>query len=272
MSLTWVQKAMLRRLLKKESPDSYTTSSPEEEQMGYDFVYVHGSTNEHKDALILSWDEQDDSVNYMWWPEDARGVRGTESKCTSSDILWESLNVRQRYRTWDIRYSTLQEAYLHDIFRLPLVKWRVQKIRNVFLRPVSADHRMGLLKTIVKMYDKQEPITTHELLAKIHGSAIRLSGEYYRLQKNLEFLLDSLKESGDLIYKDENDPIHFFGHGAIAPTPKSLLTIATHNEDSQRHKDMVKMSKRQLWVGWAMFALAAATLTVELGKLFELWK
>lgn len=263
---------MLRRLLNKESPESYTTSSSEEKQMGYDFAYVHGSTKDHKDALFLSWDEEKDSVSYMWWPEDADGVRGSEAKCTSSAIVWETLNVRQRFRTWDIRYSSIREAYLHDLFHLPIIKWRVQKLRNIFLRSVNADHRMGLLKTIVEMYDKQEPITTHELLARIHGSAIRLSGEYYRLQQNLDFLLDSLKESGDLVYKNEDDPIHFFGHGAIAPTPKSLLTIATHNEESRRHKDMVKMSKRQLWVGWAMFALAAATLTVELGKLFQIWE
>ncbi|MEW8374740.1 MAG: hypothetical protein AB2722_12615 [Candidatus Thiodiazotropha sp.] len=272
MDLNWIQKIMLLRLLKKESPDSYKTSSPEEEQMDYDFIYVHGSTKEHKDALILSWDESKDLVNYMWWPEDAHGVRGTDATCASSDLIWEALNVRQRYRTWDIRYSTIRVAYLHDVLHLPLIKWRLQKIRNLFLRPVDADYRIKLLKTIVKMHDNQEPITTHELLAKIHGSAIRLSSEYYRLQKNLEFLLDSLKDSGDIVHKDEEDPIHFFGYGTIAPAPKSLSTIATYNEDHRRHKDMIKMSGKQLWVGWAMFALAAVTLIVELGKQFNIWK
>ena len=263
---------MLRRLLAKDSPDSYTSSSPETEQMNYDFAYVHGSTSVHKDALLRSWDKKNDLVSYMWWPEDANGVRGTESQCSFSDIIWGSLNVKQRYRTWNIRYATIKEAYLHDLLRLPLIKWRVQKIRNIFLRPVGADQRMGLLKTILRMHDNQEPITAHELLAKIHGSAIRLSSEYYRLQKNLEFLLDSLKESGDLIYKDEDDPMQFFGHGLIAPTPKSLSTIAAHIEDGQRHKDMVRVSSRQLWIGWAMFALAAATLIVEMGKILKLWE
>lgn len=262
---------MLRRLLNKASPSRYKTSAPEVEQMAYDYVYVHGATKEHEDALILSWDEDTDLVSYMWWPKDARGVRGEEAKTKSADLVWSSLNVRQRFRTWDIRYGSIKEAFLHDIFRLPLIKWRIQKIRNVFLRPVGADHRMSLLKTIILMHENQEPITAHELLAKIHGSAIRLSGEYYRLQKNLEFLLNSLKDSGDLMYKDEDDPIHFFGHGEIAPTPKSLVTIAAHNEENLRHVDMVKMSRRQLWVGWAMFSLAAATLAVEVGKVLELW-
>ena len=182
------------------------------------------------------------------------------------------MNVKQRYRAWNIRYATIKEAYLHDVLRLPLIKWRIQKIRIVFLRPVGADQRMGLLKTILRMHDNQEPITAHELFAKIHGSAIRLSSEYYRLQKNLEFLLDSLKQSGDLIYKDEDDPMRFFGYGLIAPTPKSLSTITAHIEDGQRHKDMVRVSSRQLWIGWAMFALAAATLIVEVGKIPKLWE
>jgi hypothetical protein len=188
MKLKWTQKIILRRLLKKESPDRYTTSVSEEEQMNYDFMYVLGSTNEHKDALFLSWDESKDLIKYMWWPEDADGVRGTEATCASSDLIWDTLSAKQRYRTWDTRYSTIREAYLYDVFHLQLIKWRIQKIRNIFLRPVTADHRMPILKTIIKMYDNQEPITTNELLAKIHGSAIRLSGEYYRLQKNLEFI------------------------------------------------------------------------------------
>tara|TARA_B110000902_G_C14281473_1_gene577019 strand:- start:1531 stop:1695 length:165 start_codon:yes stop_codon:yes gene_type:complete len=54
MNLICIKKIMLRRLLAKDSPDSYTLSSPETEQMNYDFAYVHGSTSVHKDALLLS--------------------------------------------------------------------------------------------------------------------------------------------------------------------------------------------------------------------------
>lgn len=271
MRLNWAQRIMLRRLLEKESPDSYTTSTPENEQLSYDFAYVYGSTTEHQKAFISSWDEDKDLITYMWWPEDAPSGRGSEATCSSSELVWDTLNVRQRYKTWDIRYSTIQKAFIHNALHLPLIRWWLQKARNIFLRPVNADHRMRLLKTIVELHDKQEPITTHELLAIIHGPAIRLSGEYYRLYKNLQFLLDSLKDSGDLVYTNQGNPIQPPRNGAISPTPKSLLTIATHNEDSRRHKDMVRMSRRQLWVGWAMFALAAVTLIVELGKLFKIW-
>lgn len=257
---------MLRRLLKKESPNSYTTSLPEKEQIAYNYAYVHGSTKEHKDALICAWDESKDIVQYMWWPEGAQAVKGTGASCKFSDIKWDSLNVRHRFRTWDISYGSLAEAFRHDLLHIPLLKWWLQKIRNRSLRPIKPDHRMGLLQLIVEMHSNQEPITTHELLSKTHGSALRLSSDYYRHQKDLQFILDSLKESGDLIYKNANDPIHFFGHGEVAPSPKSVSTIAGFNEDLRRHKDMVKMSGRQLWLGWAMFAIAAATLFVELRK------
>jgi hypothetical protein len=87
----------------------------------------------------------------------------------------------------------------------------------------------------------------------------------------LSLYLDSLEDSGDLEYKEKEDPIHFFGYGTIAPTPKSLSTIATYNEDRRKHNDMVTMSRRHLWVGWAMFSLAAATLIVKLDEIFKLW-
>lgn len=266
MELGFIKKLILHRLLEKESPDSYMTSLPEKEQIKYDYAYVQGSTEDHMDALICSWNEPEDIIQYMWWPEGAQAVRGTDATCKFSELKWETLNVRHRFRTWDIRYGTLSEAFWHDLLRLPLLKWWFQKLRNSLLRPINPDHRMDLLKLIVDLHSKQKPMTAHDLLAKIHGSALRLSNDYGRHQKDLEFLLESLKDSGDLIYKDENDAIHSLGHGKIAPTPKSVSTISVFNEDLRRHKDMVKMSGRQLWLGWAMFAIAAVTLFVELRK------
>ncbi|MEM7208225.1 MAG: hypothetical protein AAF434_10395 [Pseudomonadota bacterium] len=271
MELAWLKKITLCRILDKESPDRYTISAPEAEQQSYDYAYVHGSTVKHKDCLFLSWDESEEVVSYMWWPEDAQNQRGTDASCSLEQIIWSTLNVRHRYKTWDIRYTSIHEAFLHDFLFLPAVRWKYQKFRNLFLRPVNADHRIGLLKSIIEMYDKQESITAHELLAKIHGSAIRLSSEYSRLQKNLQFLLDSLKDSGDIYYDDSNKTKMLLGRSEIVPTPKSLKTIASHNEDARRHRDMVRVSRGQLILGWSMFALAAVTLLVEIGNVFHFW-
>ncbi len=269
MITDFYRRLILRRLLKKPSPDRYTMSLPENEQKNYDFISVLGSTNEHEDAYILAWDERGDVVSYMWWAEGAANVPGTETTCKFTDLKWDSLNVRHRYRTWDIRYSNAFEAYWHDILHLPILKWWLQKLRNKFLRPVSPDYRMDLLKQIIDLHSRQLPITTIDLLVNIHGSAIRLSSDFFQHQQNLQFLLDSLKDSGDVLLRGENNAMQFLGDSRIVPTPKSAATIATLNEDVRRHQDVVKLSKRQLWLGWAMFAIAAVTLIVEVRKWLE---
>ena len=257
---------MLRRLLRKPSPEQYTISLPEEEQKNYDFISVLGETTDHTGAYIQSWDEENDIVHYMWWPEGVGGVRGTDAECAFTDIKWDTLNVRHRYRTWGIKYGKVSEAYWHDILRVPWWKWWLQKFRNRFLVPVRPDYRMRLLKQIVDMHSQQMTITQEDLLVWIHGTTIRLSNDYHRHHKDVEFLLESLKESGDVILKDENNAAHFLGRGQILPAPQSARTIAEFNEDVTRHRDMVKLSKRHLWLGWAMFAIAAVTLFVELRK------
>lgn len=266
MTKTSIQKIILSRLLKKPAPERYSISLPASQQKSYDFLSVIGSTAEHEDAYILSWDKDNDVVSYMWWPEGAAGVRGNNASCKFADLKWETLNVRHRYRTWEISYNKLSEAFYHDLLHLPWFKWWLQKLRNKFLWPVSPDYRMTLLKQIVEMHSRQLSITAEDLLISIHGSTIRLSSDYYRHYKNLAFLLESLKNSGDVLLKDENNAIHFVGRGSIVPTPQAASTIATYNEDARRHRDIVKLSKRQLWLGWGMSAIAAVALFVELRK------
>jgi len=108
-----------------------------------------------------------------------------------------------------------------------------------------------------------EPVTKDGLLIGIHGSAIRLSSDYYRHYQDLRFLLESLQTSGDVILKDDMNSWDFLAGGDIRPSPQALETIAAHELDKQRHRDIVKLTRRQLFLGWAMFAIASATLIVE---------
>lgn len=261
---TSIRKIILRRLLKKPSPERYTTSLPEREQKSYDFISVLGSTAEHEDAWILYWDEDKDIVSYMWWPEGAAGVRGTDSTCTITDLKWDTLHVRHRYRTWDIRYSKLSVAFWHDLLHLQWWKWWLQKLKNRLLRPVGPDYRMVLLQVILDMHSRQLPITAEGLLVHIHGSPIRLSSDYSRHYDDLKFLLESLKDSGDIRLMDNDSATNSLWLGSIVPSPKAASTIAAYNDDARRHRDMVKLSKAQLLLGLGMLAVAAVTLIVEL--------
>lgn len=254
---------MLRRLLAKPSPRRYSLSAPIEMQRGYDFLTVLGATNDHNDAMLVSWEPQD-NVSYMWWDEGAVNVAGEDATCIFNEIQWESLSVRHRFITWDIVYDSLLEAYLHDVFRLQRIKWIYQIIRNKSLSPIQPDYRIQLLRLILTKYSESEPITENNLLLEIHGSAIRLSSDYYRHEQDLRFLLQSLSDSGDVLLRNEHNSSGFFRSGNIRPTPKALTTIADFDEDSRRHKDVVTLTRRQLFLGLGMFSLAAVTLFVEL--------
>lgn len=192
---------------------------------------------------------------YWWWSKDTNENSATESKCKFSDLKWDTLNVRHRYRTWEITYNKISEAFLHDLLRLPWFKWWLQKLRNKFIRPVNPDYRMELLKLIYDMHSKQLNITIRDLLIQKHGPAIRLSNEYYKHYKNLQLIIDSLEASGDIQTKN-----------GITPTPIAVSTIANYNEGIMRHQDIVKLTKRQLFLGWGMFAVAAVTLFIEISK------
>lgn len=81
-------------------------------------------------------------------------------------------------------------------------------------------------------------ITKQDLLEKVHGTAIRLSSDKTQHKNNLKFLLDSLKETGDILLKDDDNMIHFYNGGDIVPTPHSAHTIAEYNEKF-RHQNLL---------------------------------
>ena len=261
-----LRKVMLRRLLKKPSPKTYSISAPEEEQKDYDFIMVRGTACNHKDSLLRSWNEKDNKIGCIYWPpENPIGTLGEEFECAFDELAWKSLYVEHRYRTWDKFYNNVFEAYLHDFFRVSFFHWWYQKFRNRSLVPVNPEYRILLLKTIVDKRSLQVDIKQNDLLRELHGPTIDLSTDKYRHLQDLEFLLYSLRDSGDIVLKDTNDKTYRdrFDGNEILPTPQAISTIVAFNQDETRHSDMVKLSKRQLWLGWGMFAIAAVTLIVE---------
>ena len=163
---------------------------------------------------------------------------------------------------WDIKYGTLTQACFHDILRLPKVKWIVQWIRDRFLQPIKPNFQMRLLERLVELHSAGKATTVDEMLVEIHGSAVRLSNDNYTYRKNLDFLVDSLVDSGNAIRKtDDNEPYFIEGEN-IKPTPKAISTLAEFEIETTRHRDSIRLTRYQLFLGWAMFAIAAATLIV----------
>lgn len=257
------KKIILRRLLAKPVPERYTTSLPVEQQKGYDFISVHGQTKEHDDCLLRSIDDRSDRVSYFWWDREAGGTTAQNADCAYADVVWGSLSVEHRYITWEFRYRSLTEAFWHDLLRIPKVKWIFQRYRERFLKPIRPNLKMSLLERIVEEHSAGSSITIDFLLIAIHGGGVRLSSDNYRHRSNLVFLLAALQESGDVLVKDRNNQNEFIGHGDVKPTPHAISTLAEYSLEKRRHQDVVRLTRYQLFLGWAMFAVAAATLIVQ---------
>ena len=83
------RKYVLRRLLNKRGPNTYTTSSPVEEQREYDYFYVHGSI----DGVDRLWSADAGGWVAQITPSQvasvveakARGEKLARSQC---DVLW----------------------------------------------------------------------------------------------------------------------------------------------------------------------------------------
>ena len=187
------KKRILQRLLAKPVPERYSISAPEKDQWHYDFFSVHASTHKEKDLLLQKLDETSGILTCLFWQDaDAAPEKIT---CRIEDVPWETISVKQRFRTWDIRYGSAREAYWHDLLRLPRLRWRWQRIREWFIKPITPDFRMELLRVIVDEHRKGTAITPQFLLEVVHGSRIYLARQIYHHLKDINFFFESLKRS-----------------------------------------------------------------------------
>lgn len=258
-----ILKFMIKRLLNKPAPKTYTTSLPEEQQKSYDFLMLNAEHPEYGHIFLKSYDEKSGEIKFIWWPDGSTGEKIKEESCQISELSPPNVSVRQRYRTWDIEYPNFEQAYFHDLFKFPWIRWYIQKFRNRLLKTITPDERMTILKKILELHYEEKRITVNELLILLHGSAIRLSGERYKHQSHLSLIIASLKASGDVEY-DNDDAMYFFGEGEIKPTPIAVTSISEFNESSKRHADSIKLARSQLFLGWGMLLIALSTLAKEI--------
>lgn len=261
------RKKILRRLLAKPVPERYSLTVPEEVSKTYDWLIVRGSTSHHKDVMLRSIDPKTSDINFLYWDDDALGATAKQGQCEFEDIKWETLIASHTFRTWDVTYDSLNEAYIHDRFALQRFKWRLQRLRDRFIRPVQPSYRIKLLKLIVDRYTALELVQLEDLMIATYGRAVRLSKDNYRFHKELKFVIKSLVESGDVIERNDQNHIEFISDdSSVRPTPKALSTLALDESDRRRHQDSIALGRAQLFLGFAMFLLAAATFYAELSS------
>ena len=259
------KKHILSRLLAKPVPERYSLTAPPEILYKYDWIAVNGSTTEHNDVLLRGIDCANDEITYFYWDKESPESTAQEAKCALDDILWDTLSASHTFRSWRVKYDTLHEAYIHDLLNLQKAKWLLQGIRDRLIRPIKPNYRIQLLSHIVDLHNSEKPIHHQSLLVKTYGGGILLSKDNYRYYKELNFMINSLVQSGDIIERNQQNEMDFLGEeSTIRPLPQALETLANYEVEEARHRDMVSLSRAQIFLGIAMFALAAATLYLQL--------
>ena len=262
-----IRRWIFSRLVAKRPPNRISSSVP---IVSRDYIWVSGSTRDHTDCLFLEYDKATDCVSYAWWAD--RGVTdSSDARCPFDEVSWESLSFRHTFRNWDITYDTALWTAISDMFRLPWLRQKIQRFRDRFYHRIRPDQRMEVLSEIVDRHSYFSEIRVIDILINMYGSAVRLSSDFHEIRDHLHFVIESLVESGDVILRDESntsDMVWFaHGDGEVMPLPQALTTLSQHIENRNRHRDTMRLVRYQLFVGVAMFAIAAATLFVELRKI-----
>lgn len=264
--MTLLKKKQLNFLLSKETPLRYTTSLPVKEQLHYDYYFVYSECDGFQgEVLLVGYDPQTDKYQLKYWDEDPDSS-ASDGVCSFSDICLDSIKVRHRFRTWDGSYPSLHNAFFHARLHIPWIRWQVQRIRDLLIKPVRPNSQMLLLEEAVKLRYKGEHLTGKQWLDRKYGKAVRLSNERSKHMNNLQFMLESLVETGDFIQEDWDGDAEVgraLGHATYIPTPKSASTLARFYESERRHRDTKNLAIAQILLGAGMFMLALATLLKE---------
>lgn len=257
-------RSIFKRLLAKPVPESYSLSPPPELLKTYDWLIVSGATTNHSDVQFRSFNPDMNMVSYLFWTTDTPGVRAQIGECTFEDVLLESLTVTHVFRSWNVSYESLREAYFYDVFRIQRIKWFAQLVADSLIRPLKPGHRIRLLREIVNTHQAQQAIRIDDLMVKIYGKGVRLSRERYRYQQAIEFILESLVVTNDIVRRANSGDVWFaMNDSFVMPTPRALVTLANEENERRRHNDSISLARCQLFLGLGMLGLAAATLLVE---------
>lgn len=253
----------LRRLLSKPVPERYSISASSDDQKHYDWISVHGATKLHPYVMLRNLSSDGDTVSYLWWDSEESNERAKSGNCSISDIDWDSLKASHRFRTWEIEYESLLSAYFHDLLRLQRARWLIQRFRNRFIRNLHPNYQIKLLQILLAMHQENKPIRIWDLLVRVYGGAIRLCDEQYTYFKQLEFLVDSLVESGNAQRKTKENALEFIGLGDVVPLPRAISTLASYEWEKTKLATTVLMARCQLLLGIGMLSMAAATVYLK---------
>ncbi len=199
------------------------------------------------------------------------GVRGRELQTTFSDghepheriltlddLRSGTLDIAHWCGWWTVHYRSLPIAVLAEFLCYQRLRWRRHVRRDKHLRTMRNRYRVLAEIADLAEFWTHSQVDFMDLLRGLYGRGAESSPQVSKLIGFLTTILESLKESGDVLFAEGLLPKD------IRITPKALSTLSDYEVETTRHADSMRIAKGQLWVSVAMVILALASLVVAL--------
>lgn len=217
---------VLRRALEKNAPTLIPTSGEKAEKNDVYAVYL---LDQEGVARLVANDITDHELIGKW---SLNGKEFTEERSVPlSELPQYRLWIQHYYRGWTFHSVGVWRFILNRLTRFPFFRVKVDNwLQSRFNRKeLTRRDRMKVLEHIMQETIKNRDFEVGNTGLLTHFYTVRwvYRPEKAELQTYYDLLLDSLKESGDLVKGQYGFKLH----------PKALNTIADFELEDRRHRD-----------------------------------
>lgn len=231
--LTTLTLAAVDHTLRKRAPDRIPLSGMERLR-GRDYYSTYLSFDEYGERL-LARETNDKAVVGLWWNE--RDSRGYEASIPIELLTESPLIIRHYYKEIEVDYNGALEFWLAvSTLKSMRILWLKRARQWLFnKKPLARLARYTVLSYVFERGSRKRNYQTNatNMLNEMYGNAWLQHPQNREVLWHYEFVLKSLADSGDLLEMK----------GFYKLAPKSLLTLAKHEEEDARHKDAIRQQK-----------------------------
>ncbi len=253
----WAMERTIAMLLRKDAPDRIPTDERGLENDIYAVYLIDADGN-----LGLSIVEIDSAEVRGKWSVDGKTFT-VDRALPIADLESYVLYVEHYYRGWTFRTLGMPKLLLYRWTGWPWIKVRFDRIlqERFNRRELTRQDRMKVLEYILAETIKDRSFQTHPTNLMTYLYTVRWvhrpdKGE---LMNYYTFILDALKESGDLASTE---------HHGYKLTAKALNTVTAHAEDDRRHNDNKNI---QTWIVVLTIALTVIGGVQAGAAAYEQW-
>ncbi len=249
----FLSRMFLSRALERVSPDRIPRSPPKGNLVNCFSVSVDRNAEPY---FLVSSIEGDTLVGHKW-----DGTSYSEDASLSlAEIDLGELFIRHYYGLDMVKYSGILDLAWGRTFFLPYFRIHVHRFLNRLNQfrfdrtRLAIKRRMELLHFLL---ERQFQAEADIISSKVHFNSMSITSALYSerwilhpegsaAHQTVEFYLDSLVQSGDLLKKDEMEYVL---------TAQSLQTAEEYQEQQRKHAESISMQWRMFWLSVAIVLL-----------------